>query len=72
MIGPVDNVLGQALLGLNRAFDQADGAARRISSGNVETEPVIELLSAETAVKANAAVIRTADEMQERMLDILA
>ena len=72
MTGPVDSVLGQALLGLDRAFNQADDAARRISGGNVEAEPVIELLAAETAVKANAAVVRSADQMQERMLDILA
>ena len=72
MTGPVDSVLGQAVLGLNRAFNQADDAARRISGGTVEAEPVLELRAAETAVKANAAVIRSADEMQQRLLDILA
>ena len=72
MTGPVDSVLGQALVGLNRAFNQADAAARRISGGNVEAKPVLELQAAETAVKANAAVIRSADQMQQRLLDILA
>ncbi|MCB9948987.1 MAG: flagellar hook protein FlgE [Rhodospirillaceae bacterium] len=72
MTGSIDSVFGHALTGMNRAFDQADGAARRIAGGNVEAEPVIDLLSAKTAVQANAAVVRTADRMQDRLLDILA
>lgn len=72
MIGSIDGTLGHALGGLNRAVDQVDGAARRIAGGEVEAEPVIDLLTAETAFGANAAVVRTADQMQDRLLDILA
>lgn len=72
MTGSVDSILGHALYGLNRAFDQADGAARRIAGGEVEPEPITDLMAAETAVKANAAVVRAADEMDGHLLDILA
>ena len=72
MTGPVDSVLGHALRGMNRAFDQADDAARRISHGDVGAKPVTDLMAAETAVEANAAVVRSADEMQKHLLDILA
>ncbi len=61
-----------AVQGLQRANAQADKAANRIVSGEIEARPIVELKTAETAFKANAAVIRTLDELDDRLLDILA
>lgn len=40
--------------------------------GLARTEGLIELSQAESSFKANAAVIRTQDELSERLLDITA
>lgn len=61
-----------AVQGLRRATSQANSAAQRIVEGEIEPRPIVELKSAEHGFKANAAVIRTLDEMDERLLDILA
>ena len=72
MTGPADSIIGHALQGLNRALDKADGAARRIAETGTAAEPVTDLITAEHEVRANAAVIRTADETQKHLIDILA
>lgn len=61
-----------AVQGLRRASSQADSAAQRIVQGEIEPRPVVALKSAEQGFKASAAVIRTLDEMDDRLLDILA
>ena len=61
-----------AVNGLQRASSQAGKAAERIASGEIEPRPIVELKTAETAFKANAAVIRTLNDMDDRLLDILA
>lgn len=49
--------------GLQRAFNQAGEAAARIAEGEVTPDNMVDLLEAEALVKANAAVLRTADDM---------
>ena len=61
-----------AIQGLQRASTQANTAAQKIASGEVEARPIVELSTAEAAFKANAAVIRTLNEMDDQLLDILA
>lgn len=49
--------------GMQRAFAQAGEAAARISEGEVTPDNMVSLLESEALVKANAAVLRTADDM---------
>jgi hypothetical protein len=49
--------------GMQRAFAQAGEAAQRISEGDVSPDNMVDLLEAESLAKANAAVLRTADDM---------
>ena len=66
------NGYASAVQGLSRASATAGSAAARIASGEIEPRPIVELKTAEHAFKANAAVLRTLDEMNDRLLDILA
>jgi flagellar basal body rod protein FlgC len=70
-IAPV-GALPTALSGLNRATEKANAAAENIASGEVRAEDIVDLKIAETAFKANAAVVRTAAEMDKRLLDLFA
>jgi hypothetical protein len=70
-IAPV-GVLPTALNGLNRATEKANAAAANIASGRVEAEDIVDLKLATMAFKANAAVVRAADELDKRLLDIVA
>jgi len=65
-------VFSTAVQGLRSAGSKAADAAGKLASGEVETRHVVDLKQAETAHKANGAVIRTADRMQQRLLDLLA
>ena len=49
--------------GMQRAFAQAGDAAGRIAEGEVTPDNMVDLLEAEALFKANAAVMRSADEM---------
>jgi hypothetical protein len=70
-IAPV-GVLPTALSGLNRATEKANTAAANIASGEVRAEDIVDLKIAETAFMANAAVVRTAADMDKRLFDIFA
>jgi len=65
-------VLPIALAGLTRASDQADQAANRIASGEIDAKDLVELKLAEVAFKANAKVIGDTADTEQRVLDILA
>ena len=63
-----------AAAGLNDAAARFDASARRTAVApldNPERE-IVARVEAKTAVEANAAVIRAADEMTGRPLDMLA
>ena len=63
-----------AAAGLNDVAARFDASARRTAAApldNLEREMVTRV-EAKTAVEANGAVIRTADEMTGRLLDMLA
>jgi hypothetical protein len=49
--------------GMQRAFAQAGDAAQRIAEGEVTPDNMVDLLEAEALAKANAAVLRSADDM---------
>lgn len=63
-----------AAAGLLDAANRFDGSARRMAAApldNLERETVARI-QAQADFKANAAVIRTADEMTGTLLDMLA
>jgi hypothetical protein len=56
------------------ALDRFDASARRTAAAPLDNlaEETVERIGAKIAVAANAAVIRTADDMTGALLDILA
>lgn len=70
--------IATAQYGMLAAARRFDASASRVARMGVEGEPVdlaseiVEQVTAKTAFAANAAVIRTAQDMQGELLDILA
>ena len=71
-IASISGTMATAVAGLSKGTERAHKAAVEIASGNIDAEPVVDLIIAEHEVKANAEVVRTADEMSRTLLDILA
>ncbi|CAN1556739.1 hypothetical protein MCEMIH16_02433 [Caulobacteraceae bacterium] len=63
-----------AAAGLNDAVARFDASARRTAAAPLEdpVRDIVDRIEAKTAVKANIAVIRTADRMTGTLLDMLA
>jgi len=66
------SALSSALSGLNRATQKVNTAAENIAAGEVKAEDIVELKIGDASFKANAAVVRTAADMDKRLLDIFA
>jgi hypothetical protein len=68
------NALSIASAGVASAIDRFDASARRTAAAPLDhlAEETVERIGARLAVAANAAVIRTADEMTGALLDVLA
>lgn len=69
--------INSASSGIQRAVQTMDAAQTRIaSSGVADTNALIrstvDMKSASLAVKANVAVLKVVDEMNEHLIDILA
>ena len=71
-IASVTGIMTTAVAGLSRGTERAHKAAVEIASGSLDAEPVVDLMIAEQEVKANADVVRVADEMSRTLLDIVA
>ncbi|NDC58780.1 MAG: flagellar hook protein FlgE [Alphaproteobacteria bacterium] len=61
-----------AAQGMARASTRLAGAADVIVARGPEIEPIMETMAAKTDFKANAAVLRTADQMMGALLDVIA
>jgi hypothetical protein len=63
-----------AASGITAAFRRFDASAARTAANPLDdlASETVERMEAKTAVAANAAVLRTADEMTGTLLDILA
>jgi hypothetical protein len=78
MITPADssprtiNLFAAPLDGIRRGMEQANQAATKIAAGDVSPENVVSQIQAEILVKANAASMRTADEILGTLLDATA
>ncbi|OGN51015.1 MAG: hypothetical protein A2352_04750 [Caulobacterales bacterium RIFOXYB1_FULL_67_16] len=67
-------VMSIAAAGLFGAQHRFEASARRTASAPLDrlAEETVERIQAKTAFSANAAVIKTADEMSGTLLDMLA
>jgi len=61
-----------AAQGMARASTRLAGAAAVIGARGPEIEPIVQTMAAKTDFKANAAVLRTADQMMGTLLDVIA
>jgi len=68
------HALSIAYAGVSAALDRFDASARRTAEAPLDNlaEEAVERIGARMSVAANAAVIRTADQMTGALLDILA
>ena len=69
------SAIRQAAQGLDAGFDRLSQAARRIAkngAGDDLAGNMVDILKARQEVRANVAVVRTADEMIGALLDVLA
>ena len=65
------DILQTAVQGLRRAEAQAGQAARNIVERPLDVQDVADLKIAEVAFKANAQVVKVAQDMNDHLLDIL-
>lgn len=65
--------LSAAAAGMQAASVRLEASARRVASGEMENYAIeaVEQIGARADFSANAAVVRTADQMTGRLLDIL-
>ncbi len=66
------NAITSALSGLNTATKQVENAAQSIASDSSQDnliEDIVDIKVAETAYKANVAVLKVADELNEELLN---
>ena len=63
-----------AITGIQSAMNRFDASARRTAEAPLDNlaEETVERIGAKVELQANAAVLRTADEMTGTLLDILA
>jgi len=67
-----NSTVSTAIEGLKKAQSTVDNAAQNIASGSQDPEDIVALSQAATSFKANAAVIKTDNEIQKSLLDIKA
>ena len=71
MMGAID----QSLSGVRGGFDRLESSAVRIARDGAEGDlagNVVDLMRARQDVRANAAALRTADQMIGSLLDVMA
>lgn len=68
----ITSISSQAAAGLHRASSRLSAAAQSIAEGGPDVAAAVETMQARTDFKANAAVLRTADQMLGALLDIRA
>ncbi len=61
-----------AIEGLKKALSTIDTAAQNIAGGSQDPQDIVSLSQAATRFKANAAVIKTDNEITKTLLDIQA
>jgi flagellar hook protein FlgE len=67
-----NNATSNAIEGLKKAQNTVDKAAQNIAGGSQDPQDIVALSQAATSFKANAAVIKTQNEISKTLLDIKA
>jgi flagellar hook-associated protein FlgK len=67
-----NNATSTAIEGLKKATSTVNDAAQNIAGGSQDPQDIVSLSQASTSFQANAAVIKTSDEMTKSLLDITA
>jgi flagellar hook protein FlgE len=67
-----NSATSNAIEGLKKAQNTVDQAAQNIAGGSQDPQDIVALSQAATSFKANAAVIKTDDEISKTLLDIKA
>jgi hypothetical protein len=65
-------ITGIALGGMQEAQSRFERSAERISSGVPAPEDIVDLLSSRNQLEANVRVMKMAEEMEKRVIDIFA
>lgn len=68
----LNSTTASALQGLKKADNQLNQAAQDIAGGSQDPLDVVSLSQAATSFKANAAVIKTQDQLTQSLLNIKA
>jgi flagellar hook protein FlgE len=66
------NATSNAIEGLKKAQNTLNTAAQNIAGGSQDPEDIVSLSQAAISFKANAAVIKTDNEISKTLLDIKA
>jgi hypothetical protein len=69
------NAIDEGMRGINSGFDRLNRAAGRVARNGAEGDVagnLVEVMKARHEVKANAAVVRAADETIGTLIDVLA
>ncbi len=66
------NLFAAPMRGIQRGMQQMSEAAQKVAEGDISAENVVQQISAEMLVKANAVAARTADEILGSLIDTLA
>jgi hypothetical protein len=66
------NMFSNAVDGLKKATAAVDQAAQNIAGGSLDPEDVVSLSQSAISFKANAAVLRTENEVSQSLLNITA
>jgi hypothetical protein len=67
-----NSTVSTAIEGLKKAQNTVNNAAQNIAGGSQDPQDIVALSQAATSFKANAAVIKTENEMTKTLLDIKA
>ena len=67
-----NSTTANAIEGLKKAQNTLDNAAQNIAGGSQDPQDIVSLSQAATSFKANAAVIKTDDQLAKTLLDIKA
>lgn len=65
-----NSALYTAREGMGRAEDKLNEAAGKISQGDISSSRMVDLIVSERMYQANAAVVRTSDEMLGTLIDV--
>lgn len=71
-VSPLGSAAQSALEGLKRAEEKTLQAAENIAQGALDPEDIVSLSLAALDFKANAAVLKSANEQTKSLLDIVA